>query len=87
MAGPEEPPISSHDERPVGGGSNNAAFGEDEAGLPGPAAADQWKLAAINYLHNIRGLGGPLDTMTRLHRLLRATRRLDGSGVMRFRPE
>ena len=49
MAGPEEPPIT-HDERPVGGGSNNAAFGDEgEAGLPGPVVADQWKLAAINY--------------------------------------
>ena len=30
------------------------------------------QLAAINYLHSIRGLGRPLNTMPRLHQLLRA---------------
>ena len=45
------------------------------------------QLAAINYLHSIRGLGRPLNTMTRLHQLLRASRCLDESRVIRVRPE
>ena len=44
-------------------------------------------LAAINYFHRILGLGRPLDNMTRLHRLLRASRRLDGRAVTRCSPE
>ena len=45
------------------------------------------QLAAINYLHSIRGLGPPLNTMTRLHQLLRARRRWDKNRVVRVRPE